>query len=89
MGDRWHTTRAPVTRVSERRTWRLAVVVAVLIAVAGISTSVQARTAADPSVGVVGTEAGPQLTGLAASVLTGRALCGAPTDASISRMSLC
>jgi Peptidase family M23 len=71
MGDRWHTTRAPVTRVSERRTWRLAVVVAVLIAVAGISTSVQARTEADPSVGVVGTEPGPQLTGLAASVLTG------------------
>ena len=70
MGDRWHTTRASVARVSERRTWRLAVVVAVLIGMAGISTSVQARTAADPSAGVAGTAPGPQLTGLAASVLT-------------------
>ena len=70
MGDRRHTTRASVARVSERRTWRLAVVVAVLIGMAGISTSVQARTAADPSAGVAGTAPGPQLTGLAASVLT-------------------
>ena len=70
MGDRWHTTRASVARVSERRTWRLAVVVAVLIGMAGISTSVQARPAADPSAGVAGTAPGPELTGLAASVLT-------------------
>ena len=53
-----------------RRTWRLAVVVAVLIAVAGLSTSAQARTAADPGAAVAGTAADPQLTGLAASVLT-------------------
>ena len=70
MGDRWHTTRASVARVSERRAWRLAVVVAVLIGMAGISTSVQARTAADPSAGVAGTAPGPELTGFAASVLT-------------------
>ena len=51
-------------------TWRLAVVVAVLMAVAGISTSVQAGTAADSSAGAAGTYRGPQLTGFAASVLT-------------------
>jgi hypothetical protein len=56
--------------VSERRTWRLAVIVAVLIAVAGISTSVQASTVADPSAGAAQTGPAPQLTGLAASVLT-------------------
>ena len=50
--------------------WRLAVVIAVLIAVAGISTPVQAGTAADPSAGVAGTDPDPVLTGLAASVLT-------------------
>ena len=50
--------------------WRLAVVIAVLIAVAGISTSVQAGTAADPRAGVAGTDPDPVLTGLAASVLT-------------------
>src|SRR3954447_2229751 len=50
-------------------TLRLAVVVAVLIAVAGISTSVQAGTAADRSAGVAGSEPDPVLTGLAASVL--------------------
>lgn len=51
--------------------WRLAVVVAVLIAVAGISTSVQAGTVAGPSAGVAGrTAPDPQLTGLAGSVLT-------------------
>ena len=70
MGARWHGTRVPVARLPERRTWRLAVVVAVLIAVAGISTSVQARTAADPSADVAGTAPRQQLTGLAASVLT-------------------
>jgi hypothetical protein len=70
MGDRWSTKRAPVARVSERRTWRLAVVVAVLTAVVGISTSVQAGTAAGPSAGVTGTDSRQQLTGLAASVLT-------------------
>jgi Peptidase family M23 len=70
MGDRWHTTRASAARVSERRTWRLAVIVAVLVAVAGISTSVQARAVADPSVSAAQTGPAPQLTGLAASVLT-------------------
>src|SRR5688572_1685270 len=64
MGDRWHTTRASAARVSGRRTWRLAVTVAVLIAVAGISTSVQASTVAAQ------TGPAPELTGLAASVLT-------------------
>jgi hypothetical protein len=42
----------------------------VVIAVAGISTSVQARTVANPSAGVAGTAPGPELTGFAASVLT-------------------
>ena len=52
------------------RRWRLAVLVTALIAVAGIWTSAQARTAADPSPGVAGIDPGPQFTGLAASVLT-------------------
>ena len=70
MGDQWQTKRAPVARASERRAWRLAVVVAVLIAVVGISASVQAGTAAGPGAGVTGTDSRQQLTGLAASVLT-------------------
>lgn len=41
-----------------------------LIAAAGISTSAQARTAADPSAGVARTDPGEQLTGIAASFLT-------------------
>jgi hypothetical protein len=48
----------------------LAVVVAALIAVAGISAPAQARTAADPGAGVAATDPAPELTGLAASVLT-------------------
>jgi hypothetical protein len=56
--------------VSGHRSWRLAVLVTALIAVAGISTSAQARTAADPSAGVAGSDPSQQFTGLAASVLT-------------------
>ncbi len=41
-----------------------------LIAVAAISGSAQARTAADPSPGVAGIDRAPQFTGLAASFLT-------------------
>ena len=41
-----------------------------LIAVAAISTSARARTAADPSPGVARADSGPQFTGLAASFLT-------------------
>ena len=51
-------------------TLRLAVVVAALIAVAGISAPAQARTAADTGAGVAATDPAPELTGLAASVLT-------------------
>ena len=57
-------------RMSARGTLRLAVVVAALIAVAGISAPAQARTAADPGAGVAATDPAPELTGLAASVLT-------------------
>src|SRR5262245_25221882 len=70
MGRPRHTGRAPVTRMSVRRTLRLAVVVAALIAVAGISAPAQAKTAADPGAGVAATDPAPELTGLAASVLT-------------------
>ena len=49
---------------------RLAVVVAVVIAAAGVSTPAQARTAADPRPAQAQTGPGPQLTGLAARVLT-------------------
>ncbi len=56
--------------MSGHRRWRLAVLVTALIAAAGISTPAQARTGADPSAGVAGTDPGQQLTGLAASVLT-------------------
>jgi hypothetical protein len=62
-------TEAPVTRAS-RHLWALAVVVTALIAVAGISSSAQARTAPDSSPGAAGNDPGPQFTGLAASFLT-------------------
>ncbi len=52
--------------MSGHRRRRLAVLVTALIAAAGISIPAQARTAADPSAGVRGTD----LTGLAASLLT-------------------
>ena len=61
--------RACRRRVGRRRL-RLAVVLSALIAVAAVSTSAQARTAADPSDDVAGIDPGQQLTGLAASVLT-------------------
>jgi hypothetical protein len=56
--------------VSGRRKWRLAVLVAALIAAAGVSTPAQARTAADPRPAQAQTGPGPELTGLAARVLT-------------------
>ena len=56
--------------MSERRTWLLAVVVAALIAAAGISTWAVAGTAADSSPDVAGVEPDHQFTVLAASVLT-------------------
>jgi hypothetical protein len=59
-----------VARASGHRGWRLAVLVTALIAAAGISTPAQARTAADPGAGVAATDPVPELTGLAASVLT-------------------
>ena len=52
------------------RVLRPAVVVAALIVVVGISAPAQARTAADPGAGAAGTDPAPELTGLAASVLT-------------------
>jgi hypothetical protein len=55
---------------SSLRKWRFAVVVAVLIAVAGVPALAQMRSAADPSAGVAGTDPAPQFTGLAARVLT-------------------
>jgi hypothetical protein len=60
----------PVVRVSGHRGWRLAVLVAALIAVAGIPTSAQERTTADPGGDVAGIDPGQQFTGLAGSVLT-------------------
>jgi hypothetical protein len=59
-----------VPRVSGHRRWRLAVLVTALIAVAGLSTSAQARIAADPSRVPAGIVPGEQFTGLAASVLS-------------------
>ena len=56
--------------MSARGTLRPAVVVAALIAVVGLSAPAQARTAADPGAGVAATDPAPELTGLAASVLT-------------------
>ena len=56
--------------MAERRTWLLAVVVAALIAAAGISTWAVAGTAADSSPDVAGVEPDHQFTVLAASVLT-------------------
>jgi hypothetical protein len=88
-GERRHTRRAPVTRMSARGALRLAGVVAALIAVAGISATAQARAPADPGAGVAATDPAPELTGLAASVLTPRAACGAPMAASTSPMSSC
>ena len=63
-------TEQPVARVLGHRRWRLAVFVTALIAVAGIPTSAQARTAADLGGDVAGIDPGQQLTGLAGSVLT-------------------
>ena len=61
MGDPSHTTCAHVGRVSGHRRWLLAVLVTALIAAAGMT----------PTAGVAGTNPGPpELTGLAASVLT-------------------
>ena len=56
-----HRTGEPVARVSGRRRWPLAVLVAALVTAAGISI---------PSAGVAQTELEPQSTGLAGSVLT-------------------
>jgi hypothetical protein len=70
MGDRGQTTEAAVARKSGHFRWRLAVLVTALIALAGTSTSAEARTPADTSRGVAGADPGPQFTGLAASVLT-------------------
>ena len=63
-------TEQPVARVSGHRRWRLAVLATALIAVAGIPTSAQARTAADSGGHVAEIDPGQQLTGLAGSVLT-------------------
>src|SRR5262245_29204328 len=70
MGDGGHMTEQPVARVSGHRGWRLAVLVTALIALAGISTSAQVRTAADLGGDVAGIDPGQELTGLAGSVLT-------------------
>ena len=70
MGDCRHVTEEPVARLSGHRWWRLALLVPVLIAAAGLSTPAQARTAVDPSAGVAGTTPGQDFTGLAARVLT-------------------
>jgi hypothetical protein len=56
--------------VSGRRTWPLAVLLAGLIAAAGISTSAQAGAATDAGPGVAGVDRGSGFTGLAASLLT-------------------
>src|SRR5436190_20486533 len=70
MGGRWQTKEAPLARVSGHRWWRLAAPVTVLIAVAGMYTSAQARAVADTGPGMAGSDREPQFTGLAASVLT-------------------
>src|SRR5262245_45443039 len=62
-------TEQPVVRVSGHRGWRLAVLVAALIAVAGIPASAQARAPADLGGEVAGSDPG-ELTGLVGSVLT-------------------
>ena len=56
--------------MSGRRRWPLAVLLAGLIAAAGISTLAEARTATDAGPGAAGVDRGSGFTGLAASVLT-------------------
>jgi hypothetical protein len=63
-------TEQPVVRVSRHRRWRLAVLVAALIAVVAVPTSAHERAAADPGGEVAGIDPGQVFTGLAASVLT-------------------
>ena len=65
IGDRVQITEGPVAPVSGCHRLRLAVLVTVLIVVAGISTSAQARTPPDPSPLLAASDPGPKFTAVA------------------------